>query len=164
MLFPEAAKCAQKGTTRNRNQVSQPALIGQSQAGFVLRRRGPPRFTPPVCFPSPEQHEFFLCFSSRSLLGFAALDTTKKVTEGCRVQDYDLLICTRLNSSPTASGQGIIVKNTEQFRGSKVFLNCIRIAEQHIYTDCSNIRQPGAAGALAVKETFSAAGWRSAII
>lgn len=72
----------------------------------MQRRQGPPRFMPPVCFHSPEQHESFTLVSSHGLLGFAALDTTKKVTEGCRVQDYDLLICTRLNSSLTASGAG----------------------------------------------------------
>lgn len=90
-----------KGLPGNRNKVSQPALIGQSQAGFVRRRQGPPRFTPPVCFPSPEQCQSFTWVSARGLLGFTVLDTTKKkkVTEGCRVQEYDLLICAALNSS-----------------------------------------------------------------
>lgn len=83
------------------------------------------------------------------------------MTEGCRVQDYDLLTSTHLNPSLTASGQGralrgVIVKNTEQVRSNKVFLNCRRI-EQHI---CSNIQQQGAAEAVAVKEMSVAAGWR----
>lgn len=122
----------------------------------MQRCQGPPRFMPPVCFPSPEQHESFTLVSSHGLLGFAALDTTKKVTEGCRVQDYDLLICTRLNSSLTASGQVLALRGTiaEQLRSGKVLLNCRRI-EQRI---CSNIQQPGANEAVAVKETSVAAG------
>lgn len=132
-----------KGLPGNCNKVSQPALIGQSQAGFVRRRQGPSRFAPPVCFPSPDQHESLTCVSARCLLGFAALDATKKVTEGCRVQDYDLLICAPLNSSLTALGMGRalrgMVVNTEQFRPNNVFLNGIRM-EQHI---CSNIQQLG---------------------
>lgn len=130
-----------KGLPGNRNKVSQPALIGQSQTGFVRRHRGPPRFTPPVCFPSPDQHESFTC----CLLGFAALDTTKKVTEGCWVQNYDLLIWAPLNSSLTALGmghtlRGIIGNSSDPMKSSSPAIDLSNI----LY-----IRQPGAAKAFA---------------
>lgn len=51
VLFPEAAKSAQKGTTRNHNKVSQPALIGQSQAGFCAEILGPAEVFATCLFP-----------------------------------------------------------------------------------------------------------------
>lgn len=44
------------------------------------------------------------CLCVPSLQGIGVLDTTKKVTEECRVRDYDLLIRTPLNSKLTAWG------------------------------------------------------------
>lgn len=130
MLFPEAGKCAQKGTTREPQQGLTTRFDRTESDGLCAETPGPPRFTPPVCFPSPDQHESFTC----CLLGFAVLDTTKKATEGCWVQDYDLLIQAPLNSTLTALGKGHalrgIIGNTEQFRPSEVLLNCVRLEQQ----------------------------------
>lgn len=70
-----------KGLPRNSSKVSQPALIGQSKAGFGGATLGPLRFTPPVCFPSPKLHRSFTYVSVPCLPGIVVLDTTKKVTE-----------------------------------------------------------------------------------
>lgn len=86
-----------KGLPANCSKVSQLALIGQSQGGFVRRRRA-----------RRGLHHLFVslllcstdltCLSVPSLLGIGVLDTTKKVTEQCWARDYDLLICFPPNS------------------------------------------------------------------
>lgn len=71
-----------KGLRGNCTKVSQPALIGQSQGGFVRR-----------CWARRGLHHLFVsfllssidltCLSVPSLPGIGVLDTTKKVTEEC---------------------------------------------------------------------------------
>lgn len=104
VLFPEAVKCAEKGTTRERQQGLTTCFDRTESGRLCAEMLGPPRFTPPVCFPSPEQHRSFTYVSLPCLPGIGVLDTTKKVTEECWVRDYDLLICTPLNSNLTVWG------------------------------------------------------------
>lgn len=129
-----------KGLPGNRSKVSQPALIGQSQRG-VLRR----------CWARRGLHHLFVSFllcstdltflSVPSLLGIGVLDTTKKVTEECWVQDYDLLICTPLNSKLNAVDlwctlEGVIARHrTTRIHQSLVLHKCWKI--DNIPAQCS---------------------------
>lgn len=81
MLFPEAVKCAQKGTTGEQQQGLTTCFDRTESGGLCAGMLGPPRFTPPVCFPSPERRGAFTYVSVPCLPGIGVLGTTKKVTE-----------------------------------------------------------------------------------
>lgn len=71
-----------KGLLGNCSKVSHPALIGQSQGGFVRRcraRRGLHHLFVSLLLSGTD----LTCLSVPSLLGIGVLDTTKKVTEVC---------------------------------------------------------------------------------
>lgn len=52
VLFPEVAKCAERGTTRELQQ-GLTARFDRTESGKLRSEmRGPPRFAPPVCFPT----------------------------------------------------------------------------------------------------------------
>lgn len=132
--------CIARGLPRNCNKVSQPALIGQSQRSFVWRcwaRRGLHHLFVSLLLSSKDLR----CLSVPSLRGMGVLDTTKKVTEESRVRDYDLLICTPLNSKLNSVGlcctlQGVILKHrTIPIHQSAVFSNCWWI--DNILVQCS---------------------------
>lgn len=96
VFLPEAAKCAKQGTTRELLQGLIPALIGQSQGGFMWRcwaRRGLHHLFVSLLLSGTD----LICLSVPGLQGIGVLDTTKKVTEECWDRDYDLLIRSSLN-------------------------------------------------------------------
>lgn len=128
-----------KGLPGNCSKVSQPALIGQSKGGFLQRcwaRRGLHHLFVSLLSSSTD----LTCLCVPSLPGIGVLDTTKKVTEECWVQDYDLLICPLLNSKLTAWGSdalwGVILKHrTIQIYQSPVF--CKRWRIDNMLAQCS---------------------------
>lgn len=89
MLLPEAVKCApgrdlaaSGSGSSGGGEVSQPALIGQSQAGFVPRCRARRGLRHLFVSPLPSAGDILHVRScAPSLAGIGALGTTKKVSE-----------------------------------------------------------------------------------
>lgn len=71
--------------------------------GLCAETRGPAEVYATCLFPFSRAAQILYARPARI---YSDRYNKKKVTEGCRVQDYDLLICACLNSSLTASGQG----------------------------------------------------------
>lgn len=131
MLFPEAGKCAQKGTTREPQQGLTTRFDRTESDGLCAETPGPAEVYATCLFPISRSARILYMLPA----GICGVTYNKKRRQrGRRVQDYDLLIQAPLNSTLTALGKGHtlrgIIVNTEQFRPSEVLLNCIRLEQR----------------------------------
>lgn len=119
VLLPEAVKCAREGTEqRNSGEVSQPALIGRSQAGFWCGDAGPAEVYATCLFPlsGAPQRSFCMRFRALPCGNWGVRYNKKGEWGGAGVADDDLLIGASLNSHLRALGlhgalRGVILKH-----------------------------------------------------